>query len=100
MKASDLLRCQAVRQDGRELGHVLDIRARRDQDGGLTVTGVVVGERGLAERLGYARGVVEGPWVVAAALRWFHRSSRVVPWEQITEVRDGRLVVRDDGGAS
>jgi PRC-barrel domain protein len=69
MRLSDVLGCEVVDRDGRRVGHVSDVRAV--QDGPLIGTqaafradALLVGRGGFAERLGYIRGRVRGPWIL------------------------------------
>jgi len=74
--ALDLMRVRTA--DGRELGHVFDVRC--DTAGGRqpTVTAIVYGKRGLLERLG---------------LR--HARPASLPWAQVRSI-GGRVIVVDD----
>ena len=98
MRISELLSCDAITEDGRRLGHVMDIRFH-GEDGdatSFTADGIVVGRMGFAERFGYGRGVVEGPWLVARVLQWLSRNGRYVPWDAIRGFGDGHIIVADD----
>lgn len=90
MKATDLLGSRVVDRHGEEVGTVRDLRAR-PEDGGLTLCGLVVGRGAIAERLGYAYGEVEGPWVVARLMQRLGRRARYVAWEDVGEFSDGVL---------
>lgn len=100
MRISELLSCDAVTEDGRRLGHVMDIRFN-SADGDpakFAADGLVVGRLGFAERFGYRRGVVEGPWLVARALQWIARNGTYVAWERIRGFGDGHIIVAAEEG--
>lgn len=104
MRASELLRYRVVTADGRVLGRVTDLRIV--QDGPLVagiqqafrVDALVVGKGGLADRLGYLRGRVEAPWIVATVMRRLERRALVVDVADVQrwDDRHGRLVLRVD----
>jgi sporulation protein YlmC with PRC-barrel domain len=86
---------RVVDEEGKELGTVHDVRVRRRSgsaqdraDQQWRVAGVVVGERGLRERL----GVVEAR----------HPSSKLahdlVPWSEVTEIDGSEKVIRVKAG--
>jgi len=74
--ALELMRVRTA--DGRELGHVFDLRCDTAAGKAPTVTAIVYGERGLLERLG---------------LR--HARPTSVPWARVRSI-EGRVVVVDD----
>ena len=74
--ALELMRVRTA--DGRELGHVFDVRCDTAAGKTPTVTAIVYGERGLLERLG---------------LR--HARPTSVPWARVRSI-EGRVVVVDD----
>jgi hypothetical protein len=85
MRGSDLLGLPVVGPSGEPLGSVLDVRL--EQDGpllgafaALRITGLVVGRRRLAARLGYDRFDAQGPWLVARLVGWLTRDTRYLPW--------------------
>jgi hypothetical protein len=89
-KASDLLHCEVVGEDGARVGHVRDIRVVRDGDPLVPdgappyrVEGLVVGRRGVIVRLGLR---AHGPEAVG--------SGDLVRWEDVVAMEPGRLVVR------
>lgn len=95
MKATDLLGAEAVDTDGRRLGRVHDIRlARSGHDTPWHIDAVIVGPAALAYRLGYSEHAVTGPWLLAALARWLGRRNRPIPWNQVVQVQQRRLVVR------
>lgn len=104
LRGRDLLVLEARHEDGDRLGRVQDVRlACRLEDGRrrYVVDGLLVGRRGFSERLGYAHGVVGGPWLVAALMRWMHRHGRYVAHEHVTtiDLEAGHVVVSHRGDA-
>lgn len=92
MRLSDLLKRDTVTEDGQELGKVHDVRFTSD-NGHWSVESLIVGPRSLAVRLGYSRGVVQGPALLNAAFSWLGRHGRRVPWDAVVRI-DDRIVVR------
>lgn len=83
-RLDDLLGLAVHDAEGRALGTVLDVRLRagRPEEGRLVASHLVVGRGRAGVRLGYDRGAVAGPAVLAALLRWRHRHSVLVPLEE------------------
>ena len=67
-----------VTWEGRPGGRVIDVRARPVAGRGLVVSRLVAGRGGPGSMLGYDRKPGMGPWAIAAAVRFLHRSSYVV----------------------
>jgi sporulation protein YlmC with PRC-barrel domain len=66
---SALLRCRAVDQDGRRIGHVTEVRCAGREGEPPRVTTLLIGPAGLLRRLGVRRGTpVEIPWT--AVVDW------------------------------
>jgi sporulation protein YlmC with PRC-barrel domain len=91
MLLSDLLEAEVVREGGESLGRVHDVRVRalqrRTPDGHrLRVIGLVVGGRGIRERLGLDAG--RGGEPIA--------DHDVIEWERVVSVdgEAGRVAVR------
>ena len=84
MRLGEVLRCEVVTADGRRLGRVSDVRlvqdgpVRRGVQAALRVDALVVGRAGLAERLGFVRHGVSGPWLLRAAMRRLEQRAHVV----------------------
>lgn len=69
MRLSEVLGCAVVDRDGRHVGHISDVRAVQDgpllgPQAAFRVDALLVGRGGFAERLGYIRGRVRGPWLL------------------------------------
>ncbi len=85
---SDLLRCEVVDEDGESLGRVHDVRVRRlerrSPDGyELRVLGLVLGRRGIRERLGLDRAPTAAPV----------GNGEFVDWERVAEIDTGKRTV-------
>ena len=91
MILSDLLH-RTVRDDsGRILGVASDARfAVTDDDSGrpaeARLVGLIVSRRHAGSFVGYERTGVNSPWPIARFLRWRHRGSFLVRWEDIAEI--------------
>jgi sporulation protein YlmC with PRC-barrel domain len=64
--------------DGGQAGQVLDARFEPAADGSLVLRSLLVGRGGPGSLLGYDRRRDQGPWMVAAIVRLWHRDTRVV----------------------
>lgn len=84
MRLSSLLGMPVRTAAGVPLGRVHDVRAEL-RGSAAVVTGLVVGELGLLERLG----------IGAARRRERLRGDDVVPWEDVVQAGPTRIVVRD-----
>jgi sporulation protein YlmC with PRC-barrel domain len=94
MRISDLLEARVETEDGEDLGRVHDVRVRilerRTPDGHqMRVAGLVIGHRGIRERLGMDTARTSGPTV----------KRDFVDWERVVQVdgEAGRVVVRAPG---
>ena len=88
-RMDDLLGMDVV-LDGKVLGHVLDVRLEpRRRESRMVVRSLIVGRGRPGSLLGYDRGDVNGPWMVAAAVKQLHRHTgelgiddvRTIDWE-------------------
>ena len=91
MLLSELLEAEIVDEDGHSLGRVHDVRAeklmRRTPEGHrLKVVGLVIGGRGIRERLG-----LDASRTAAAKV-----DRELVPWDRVIEIDSeaGRVRVR------
>jgi sporulation protein YlmC with PRC-barrel domain len=82
IRASDLIGCVVRTEGGEKLGRVHDLRAHAVPGGGLALMGLVVGTGGLRARFGPGDDTPV-------------RSGNVVPWEAVTRLDEGLVVVRD-----
>ncbi len=99
MRLTDLLGKEVVDDGSRSLGRVRDVRlrvtkARAGQGPSLEMDGLIIGSGAVAERLGYAYGSVEGPWILKIVLGRIGRRARIVGWDQVVSVGD-RVVITD-----
>jgi sporulation protein YlmC with PRC-barrel domain len=90
-RLGDLLGAKVTGVDGRNLGHVNDVRlapgqAVRGVRAELVVEGIVVSDRHAGSMLGYDRRDDQGPWLVRRLVRRVHRNARYLPWSAVREV--------------
>jgi hypothetical protein len=96
MRAGELIGRRVRDAAGRDLGAIREIRAeatpRSDGLPELVVRGVIVG-RTRVRLFGYQRHDQRGPAVLVAFIRWLHRHTRYVAWDDLdldlteTEIR-------------
>ena len=84
MRLSDVIALPVRTESGRSLGHVHDVRAEVTGNE-LRITGLVVGQVGLLERLGLG--------APHAAERLRHRNA--VPWSSVVHIDRRGVVVSD-----
>jgi hypothetical protein len=94
---SDLLGARVRDAGGADLGIVLDLcteapHAGRHRVGALPLRAVLYGRRRLGADMGYATQRDQGPWIVAAPLRAWHRADRVVLFDHVRIDWEGRIV--------
>jgi sporulation protein YlmC with PRC-barrel domain len=96
-RLSELLGMSVHSASGEDLGNVLDVRLAPYGEE-YQVHQLVVGRGRPGSLLGYDRGEVEGPWLLAWAVRKLHRHTGEVPYDRVGSIdwRDGRVTV--DGG--
>lgn len=101
MRTIDLLGAEAVDTRGRPLGRVHDVRLKSggspvpdSSEPAFAISALVIGSAGYAHRLGYGRGQMAGPWPLTALFRRMARRSIVVPWSDVTQLHDRRVVVQ------
>jgi sporulation protein YlmC with PRC-barrel domain len=82
IRASDLIGAVVRTEGGEKLGRVHDLRAHSSGDGWLLM-GLVTGPKGLLARF-------QGGGEEAI------RAGNVIPWEAVTRLEDGLVVVRDE----
>jgi sporulation protein YlmC with PRC-barrel domain len=93
MLLSEMLNRPVRSPRGEEIGRVVDVRFRRAArsgryEGNLELIALIVSPRSRLSLLGYERGSVKGPAVIAAFVRWLHRDSFIVPWECVARLDD------------
>jgi sporulation protein YlmC with PRC-barrel domain len=96
IRLTDLLNLPLVTESGEKLGHVFDIRVRRRSGGApdradqqWRIEGLLIGQRGLRDRLG----------VRGSRSRTPTRASGVVPWSSVLEIGESEIRVRDGAAA-
>ena len=105
MRASDLLHRRVVAEDGQAVGHVIGLRAVADgppsgPNALLRIDALMVSRRHVGSWLGYQNREQQGPWVLAAVVRWLHRSDLVIDWVDVLDWREGEdVTVRTRTGA-
>lgn len=98
-RLSRLLRCPVVDERGEQLGVVHDVVAVQagpvtgGLDARLEVAAVVIGARGVRDRLGLSPAHVRGPLLMRLLGR-AGRGTDTIPWDDVTAVEDDRIVVR------
>jgi sporulation protein YlmC with PRC-barrel domain len=100
MLMSDLIGSHVVDADGKRLGRVTDVRLVQDGPyiegfgNALRVDGLVIGRAGIANRIGYARGGVRGPWLLRRLASALEGKAWIVPWTDVTASEAGFAVGR------
>jgi sporulation protein YlmC with PRC-barrel domain len=85
IRASDLVGAVVRTEGGEKLGRVHDLRAHSSGDG-WQLMGLVTGPKGLLAR--FQGGDDEAT-----------RAGNVIPWEAITRLEEGVVIVRDEVAA-
>jgi sporulation protein YlmC with PRC-barrel domain len=98
MILSDLIRRDVLDPDGERVGRVVDVRFRLE--GGedpsrARVVGIIVSPRSASSFMGYERSTLEHPVILDRLLRFTHRGSFLVPWQDIRRVDDDSVRLRD-----
>jgi sporulation protein YlmC with PRC-barrel domain len=86
-RLNSLLGAKVVLRDGREAGHVNDVRLAGGP--GLhnyVVEGLVVGRGSEGSMLGYDRREVRGPWLVRVLVAAANRDAAYVPWPAVRRI--------------
>jgi sporulation protein YlmC with PRC-barrel domain len=94
MILNDLLRNDVLDPAGDRIGRVIDVRLQLEgvQDPSVArVVGLVVSPRSAASFMGYERGDLNRPVLLAGLLQWMHRGSFLVPWADVLRI-DSREV--------
>ena len=92
MKLTDLLGAELVSESGERLGHVFDVRVKRDPrssgeraDQKWRVDALLYGEKGLTSRFG----------LFGARQRVARGSHDELPWREVVVISQGEITVRD-----
>jgi sporulation protein YlmC with PRC-barrel domain len=100
MRMSDLVQARVLDPAGTEIGRVHDVRLVQDGPvlgtwgAALRVEGLIVGTQRVGNYLGYERSSLRGPWLVAAVVKWLHRKSAYVAWDDVESVEDHVVRIR------
>jgi sporulation protein YlmC with PRC-barrel domain len=97
MILSDLLGNPVHDASGRRVGRVVDARFRlagRSTPAKAHLVGLVVSPRSASSYLGYERTATSRPVVIDRFLRWRHRGSFLVAWEDVQRVSDTTVRLR------
>jgi hypothetical protein len=102
MILGDLLDQPVLGADGAPLGHVIDARLVLDgpvTPGGAMLAaprlhGLLVSPRTGGSFVGYERTEVTSPWLIAHWLRWRHRGTFLVRWEDVAGLDDHGVRLR------
>ena len=100
MILGDLLGMPVHDSDGVRLGRVADARfvvdgAPKQLMADARLLGLVVSPHSVSSFLGYERTGVTEPWPLARMLRWRHRGSFLVMWEDIAMVGEKSVRLRE-----
>jgi len=82
---------------GEFVGFVSDVRFvldTRSMDHPVQLYGIVVSPHARSSSLGYERSGVRSPWPIAALVRWRHRGSFLVRWEDVKRIDEHRIELR------
>jgi sporulation protein YlmC with PRC-barrel domain len=94
MRMSDLVQARVLDASGTEIGRVHDVRLVQDGPilgtwgAAFRVEGLIVGSQPFGNYIGYERGTLRGPWLVATIVKWLHRKSVYVTWDDVESVED------------
>ncbi|MDT5152251.1 MAG: hypothetical protein QOI01_3984 [Mycobacterium sp.] len=101
MQLSELLGLDVVDATAQRVGTVVDVRlaAEGDLDDGPApprLFGLVVSPRTGSSYLGYERSDVRRPATLAALLRWRHRGTFLIVWEDVARIDPKSVGLRAD----
>jgi hypothetical protein len=90
-RLSDLLGARVTTLEGREIGHINDVRLAPGQSihgvrAELLVAGLVISDRHAGSMLGYDRRPDQGPWLVRTLVRRLHSHASYLPWTAVEHV--------------
>lgn len=100
MRLSDVMECEVHTHDGVSVGAVRDVRLVMDGPMGagthaaMRVDALIVGGRALGGRLGYLRGGVRGPWLVAVVMRRIERRALAISAADVDDWDVDRNILR------
>lgn len=98
MILSDVLGRRVLDSHGTALGRVTDARfivnEGRTGIGQARLVGFIVSPHARGSWLGYERSGFDRPVLIAALLRWWHRGSFLVKWEDVAGIYDDHIELR------
>lgn len=97
MILSDLIGTPVRDASGRKVGRVADARFRvagRGTPAKAQLVGLIVSPRSASSYLGYERTAASRPVIIDRLLRWMHRGSFLVAWEDVQRVSDTAVRLR------
>jgi sporulation protein YlmC with PRC-barrel domain len=97
MILSDLLGTEVRESDGTFVGRVIDARFRLEGSADPSrarLVGLIVSRGAFASYLGYERTAASRPVLLDRMLRFLHRGSFLVLWEDIARIEDDRVLLR------
>jgi sporulation protein YlmC with PRC-barrel domain len=97
MILSDVLRSEVVDAAGHRLGRVADVRFRLEGPPTASrarITGIIVSPRTASSFMGYERSTLDRPVILDRLLRFIHRGSFLVDWDDIQRFEDGKVRLR------
>ncbi|MFJ5956839.1 PRC-barrel domain-containing protein [Paenarthrobacter sp. NPDC092416] len=99
MILTDVLGSDVADSGGGRLGEVSDVRFALDSAptqllSQARLVGIVVSPRTASSFLGFERQGLTQPWPVAQLLRWWHRGSFLVLWEDIGMMGPQKVTLR------
>ena len=89
MILSDVIGAEVVDANEQSLGKVIDARFRLEGGGDPSrarLVGIIVSPRGATSYLGYERTVASRPVILDRFLRWLHRGSFLVLWDDVQRI--------------
>ncbi len=97
MILNDLLGNDVLDDAGRRLGRVADVRFVLEGSGTPSqarLLGIIVSPRSASSFLGYERSSLSQPVILDRLLRWLHRGSFLVRWDDIRRIDDHEVRLR------
>ena len=99
MILSDLIDAAVFDVTDTRVGRVIDVRLSADDRRGadrMVLRGLIVSPHTGASFLGYERRDITAPALIARWLRWRHRGSFLVLWEDVAIVQIDRVRLRSN----
>jgi hypothetical protein len=100
VQMSEVMGTRVSDADGVSLGQVTDIKLVQDGPyvegfgNALRVDALVVGRGGIGSRLGYVRGGVRGPWLLAKLATTLEGRAHLIQWSDLDRTASGDFTAR------